>query len=73
MRALFGFLALLGVVSIAFGVLTMIKGMQAGVPFNYEDYGGPGSLIVGLLLVAVGLYLLFNWERLASSDTVHRD
>jgi uncharacterized RDD family membrane protein YckC len=70
MRALFAFLALSGVAGIVFGVLTMLSG---DVPFSYENYGGPGSLIGGLLLAAVGLYLLFNWGRFESSKTVHRD
>lgn len=70
MRALFAFLALSGVAGIGLGVLTMINGDG---PFSYENYGGPGSLIGGLLLAAVGLYLLFNWERFESSKTIHRD
>jgi hypothetical protein len=70
MRALFALLALLGLAGIAFGVLTIISGRQAGVPFSYEDYGGPGSIIGGLLLVAVSLYLLFTWGRTESSSGV---
>ncbi|MEO8088833.1 MAG: hypothetical protein ABI703_00895 [Gemmatimonadales bacterium] len=73
MRALFAFLALSGVAGIVFGVLTIIHGAQADVPFSYENYGGPGSLIGGLLLAAVSLYLLFNWGRFESSETAHRD
>jgi hypothetical protein len=68
MRALFGLLALLGVAGIVFGVLTIISGTQAGVPFRYENYGGPGAIIGGLLLVAVNLYLLFTWGRTESSS-----
>ena len=72
MRVLFALLALSGVAGIAFGVLTIIRGRQAGVPFSFEDYGGPGAIIGGLLLAAVGLYLLFNWGRKESSPgTVH--
>jgi hypothetical protein len=67
MRVLFGLLALLGLGGIAFGVLTIIRGTQAGVPFSYENYGGPGSIIGGLLLAAVSLYLLFSWRRKESS------
>ena len=66
MRVLFALLALLGAAGIALGVLTII-GRQAGVPFSYEDYGGPGSIIAGLVLVAVSVYLLFAWGRIASS------
>jgi len=72
MRVLFGLLALLGLAGIAFGVLTIISGRQAGVPFSYENYGGPGSIIGGALLAAVSLYLLFTWGRKeSSSGTVH--
>lgn len=67
MRALFALFALLGIAGIAFGVLTIVRGTQAGVPFMYENYGGPGSMIGGLLLTAVSLYLLFTWERRESS------
>jgi hypothetical protein len=68
MRALFGFLALLGVAGFGFGVLTIISGTQAEVPFSYENYGGPGAIIGGLLLAAVSLYLLFTWGRTGSSS-----
>ena len=67
MRVLFALLALSGLGGIAFGVLTIISGTQAGVPFSYENYGGPGAIIGGLLLAAVSLYLLFNWGRIESS------
>jgi uncharacterized RDD family membrane protein YckC len=70
MRVLFAFLALSGVAGIVLGVLTIIGG---DVPFSYENYGGPGSLIGGLVLAAVSLYLFFNWGRFESSKTVHRD
>ncbi|MGZ8392267.1 MAG: hypothetical protein ACXWWK_05435 [Gemmatimonadales bacterium] len=73
MRAIFAFLALSGVAGVVFGVLTMINGARVGVPFSHENYGGPGSLIGGLLLAAVSLYFLFNWGRLDSSETVRRD
>jgi hypothetical protein len=72
MRVLFGLLALLGLAGIAFGVLTIISGSHAGVPFSYENYGGPGAIIGGALLAAVSLYLLFTWGRKeSSSGTVH--
>lgn len=67
MRALFAFLALLGVAGIVFGVLTIVRGTQDGVPFSHENYGGPGAMIGGLLLAAVSLYLLYIWERTDSS------
>jgi hypothetical protein len=65
MRALFGLLAVAGLAGIAFGVLTMIGGADI-VPFRYEDYGGPGAIIGGLLLFSVGLYLLVVWPRIES-------
>jgi hypothetical protein len=67
MRVLFALLALLGIAGIAFGVLTIIGGSQTGVPFSYENYGGPGAIIGGLLLAAVSLYLLLTWGRKESS------
>ena len=70
MRALFAVLAVLGIAGIVLGVLTIFGG---DVPFSYENYGGPGSLIGGLLLTAVSLYLLLNWGKFESSRTVHRD
>ena len=74
MRALFALLALLGVAGIAFGVLTIISGAHAGVPFRYEDYGGPGSMIGGVLLAAVSLYMLLTWGRVESSSRAgHHD
>lgn len=72
MRLLFALLALAGLAGIGFGIFTIISGTQAGVPFRYENYGGPGAIIGGLVLAAVSLYLLFNWGRVeSSSDAVH--
>jgi hypothetical protein len=68
MRVLFALLALSGLGGIAFGVLTIISGSRAGVPFSYEDYGGPGAIIGGLLLLAVNLYLFLTWGRTESSS-----
>ena len=65
MRALFGLFALLGLAGIVFGVLTIIRG-AGGVPFSYEADGGPGSIIGGLLLLAVSLYLISVWPRVES-------
>jgi hypothetical protein len=74
MRALFGLLALVGVAGVGFGVLTIIRGASAGVAFWYENYGGPGTIIGGLVLAAVSLYLLFTWGRIeSSSGTAHHD
>ncbi len=65
MRALFAVLALLGVAGIAIGVLTIIRGMNApgGTPFGFENYGGPGPIIAGLIVLATSLYLLSIWKR----------
>jgi hypothetical protein len=68
MRVLFAFLALSGVAGMVLGALTIISGTRDGVPFSYENYGGPGSIIGGLLLAAVSLYLLFTWGRVKSSS-----
>jgi hypothetical protein len=65
MRALFALLALLGVAGIAFGVLTIIRnsGAPHGQPFNFENYGGPGPIIAGLIVLAASLYLLSIWKH----------
>ena len=64
MRALFGLLALLGVAGIAIGVLTILRGTGGphGVPFRFENYGGPGPIIAGLIVLATSLYLLSIWK-----------
>jgi len=63
MRHLFVLLALLGVAGIALGVLDIVRGAAGphGVPFRFESYGGPGSMIAGLLMLAVSLYLRSAW------------
>jgi hypothetical protein len=71
MRALFGLLALLGLAGIVLGIIIMIQGAQSQ-SFSYENYGGPGPIIGGLLLTAVSLYLFLNWPRFTSSREVHR-
>jgi len=63
MRALFALLAVLGLAGIVFGVITIIQGAQRE-PFSYENYGGPGAIIGGLMLIALGLYLLSVWPRI---------
>ena len=67
MRALFGILALLGLGGVVFGALTIIQGSQRA-PFSYENHGGPGSIISGLLMLSVSLYLLSAWPRLEAGD-----
>jgi hypothetical protein len=65
MRNLFLLLALVGVVGMALGVLDIIRGASGphGVPFTYENYGGPGSMLAGLMLLAVSLYLRSVWRE----------
>jgi hypothetical protein len=64
MRALFALLALLGVAGIVLGILIIVRGMNgpAGQPFGYENYGGPGPIIAGLIILAAGLYLRSVWK-----------
>jgi hypothetical protein len=65
MRNLFLLLALLGLVGIALGALGMVQGAAGphGVPFGFENYGGPGSVIAGLILIAGSLYLRSIWQE----------
>lgn len=65
MRNLFLLLALLGVAGIALGVLDVIRGAGGpfGVPFTYENYGGPGSMLAGAMLLAGSLYLRSIWRE----------
>lgn len=64
MRNLFALLALLGVAGIVLGVLTILRGAAGphGVPFGFETYGGPGSVIAGLGMLCAGLYLRSAWQ-----------
>jgi hypothetical protein len=65
MRNLFALLALIGLAGIALGVLTIVRGIpgQTGpLGFTYENYGGPGSMLAGLLLLATSLYLRAYWR-----------
>jgi hypothetical protein len=65
MRNLFALLALIGIAGIAFGVLAILRaapGQTGQLPFAYENYGGPGAIIAGLLLVGTSLYLRAAWQ-----------
>lgn len=64
MRALFALLALTGVAGIVIGVLTILHGGQGPdqLPFQFENYGGPGPAIAGLIVLATSLYLLSTWK-----------
>ena len=63
MRNLFVLLALLGLAGIVLGVLTILRGAAGphGIPFRFENYGGPGSIIAGLIMLAASLYLRSAW------------
>jgi hypothetical protein len=65
MRNLFLLLALLGLAGIALGVLDILRGTAGphGVPFSHENYGGPGSMLAGLMLLAGSLYLRSVWRE----------
>jgi hypothetical protein len=65
MRNLFALLALIGFAGIVFGVMTALRGGPgpAGpLAFGFESYGGPGSVIGGLMLVVASLYLRSAWR-----------
>ncbi len=63
MRNLFVLLALLGLAGIVLGVLNILQGAAGlhGIPFRFENYGGPGSIIAGLIMLVVSLYLRSAW------------
>ncbi|MBA2460132.1 MAG: hypothetical protein H0V43_14410 [Gemmatimonadales bacterium] len=65
MRNLFALLALLGIVGIVLGILTIVGHATGpdGVPFRFENYGGPGPIIAGLVLLVVGAYLRSAWRE----------
>jgi hypothetical protein len=64
MRVLFALLALTGVAGIVIGVLTILHGTGGShqVPFHFENYGGPGPMIAGVIVLATSLYLLSTWK-----------
>ena len=65
MRNLFALLAACGLAGIVFGVLDIFRGAQgqAGqLPFTFENYGGPGAIMGGLLLLCTSLYLRSAWQ-----------
>ena len=65
MRNVFALLAVLGLVGIVLGVLTIIRHVTGpdAIPFTFENYGGPGPLIAGLVLLVGGLYLRSVWQQ----------
>ncbi len=65
MRNLFLLLAMIGVGGIVLGVLTILHAApgQAGtLPFSFENTGGPGPILGGLILIAGSLYLRSIWQ-----------
>jgi hypothetical protein len=65
MRNVFALLALIGAAGIALGVLTAIRGAHGPtgpLGFTFENYGGPGSVIGGLVLLIASLYLRRAWQ-----------
>ena len=65
MRNLFALLALIGLAGIALGVLTIVRaapGQTGPLGFAYENYGGPGSMLAGAMLLATSLYLRAVWQ-----------
>jgi hypothetical protein len=65
MRNLFALLAVCGLAGIVFGVLDLLRaarGQDGQLPFSYENYGGPGAIIGGLLLIGTSLYLRAAWQ-----------
>lgn len=65
MRHLFVLLALIGLAGIAFGVLAILHagpGQAGQLTFSHENYGGPGSIMAGVVMVATSLYLRAAWQ-----------
>ena len=66
MRHLFLLLALIGVGGIVFGILTILHSFpgQAGkLPFTFENLGGPGPILAGVMLILASLYLRSIWPK----------
>lgn len=59
MRGLSLVLALIGVAGIVFGVMDMVGGLTGphAIPFQFENYGGPGPILGGLLLLACAIFI----------------
>lgn len=60
MRLLALALVAVGLAGLVIGILTIVRGAAGpgALGFAHETYGGPGPLIAGLILLAVGGYLL---------------
>lgn len=65
MRNLFLLLALIGVGGIVLGVLTIFRsfpGQSGALPFTFENHGGPGPILAGVMLILGSLYLQSIWQ-----------
>ena len=65
MRNLFALLALIGLAGIVLGVLTIVRaapGPTGPLGFTYENYGGPGSMLAGLMLLAPACISAACWQ-----------
>jgi hypothetical protein len=65
MRNLFALLALLGAGGVVFGILIILQhapGQAGPLPFRFENTGGPGPLLAGIMLIAGSLYLRSVWQ-----------
>jgi hypothetical protein len=66
MRNLFLLVTLIGVGGIVFGILTILHsfpGQSGQLPFTFENHGGPGPILAGVMLMLAGLYLRSIWPR----------
>lgn len=65
MRLALVVLALLGLAGIVFGGLIIVRHATGphAIPFQFENYGGPGLMLAGLLLLCGALYLLSVWPK----------
>jgi hypothetical protein len=65
MRHLFALLALLGVGGVVFGIALILQndpGQAGPLPFRFENNGGPGPILAGVMLIAGSLYLRSAWQ-----------
>jgi hypothetical protein len=65
MRTLFLLLALIGVGGIVLGTLIILRSAsgQAGIlPFHFENTGGPGPILAGVILILGSFYLRSIWQ-----------
>ena len=66
MRNLFLLLALIGLAGIVLGTLTILHpfpGQTGPLPFTFENHGGPGPILAGVMMILASLYLRSIWRR----------